>query len=935
MPAFSTQAQIAGESIPGALGVQQQTSLLMQRFALRTAETPARQRLRLVNPENGNRLQNPDALDLSRTTGSATRSVTATESKVMQIHTTANSFDAATFADTNSFPPDSMGTVGPNQFIAFVNGRLRSYTKTGVADGVLNVTPETFFASVMTPVVNPVTLNFATDPQIRFDRFTGRWFLSIIDVPCTDQSCSTLHINRWLLAVSDAASNGTITGSTVWTFFYFQGDPTNFLDYPSLGIDVNALYVGGPMFTSAGAYGGTNGYVIQKSSVLGAGPIVVTKFANLATSAGAGPAPPRGVDNFDAGAIYGYFIGTDNASFSTLTFRRVTNPGTSSPTISANISLTVPTTTTSNPVEHLGNTGGNNGRLDSVDDRLFAAMIRNGRLWTAHNFRVDASGVASTTTESRNAMRWYEIQTLDTTPTLTQSGTVFDSAATRAAARQYFIGSVAVTGQGHAVMGMTMAGSPVGATPVYVGRLAGDTAGTMNGPPTVAAISIGTSTANYNPIGDPGGTSGRRWGDYSFTSVDPLDDMTVWTAQEYNQATNRYAVRVAKLAAPPPATPNCAATPINFTGPTGNVVITATSSGGSGFYDPGANLPAPARPFNHLSATVSNATVNSVIYNSPTQATLNITASASGSQNLTMTNPDGQSVSVNGCIIVTPAPTLTSITPSTGSTAGGYNVTISGSNLRSATGVTIGGSACAPLSANTDTSVTCTTPSGTAGTSSVVVTTASGSNSANTLYTYVVPAPAVSLTPTSLVFGDQHLGTTSPTQSVVLTNTGSAALTGIGISPTLSEFGMVNGCGSSLLAGASCSLSVSFTPNSAGTRVGALTLSSNATSNPGVVLTGYGVASNVPICTLIATPSKVKKNGTSTLTPSCSPAATSFVWTGGTCQGTTGSTCTVTPAVTTTYGVTGTNSFGSSSPAATTVTVNSEDLTPILMLLLD
>ena len=156
------------------------------------------------------------------------------------------------------------------------------------------------------------------------------------------------------------------------------------------------------------------------------------------------------------------------------------------------------------------------------------------------------AGVASTAAASRNATRWYEFQNLTTTPTLVQSGTVFDNAATRAAARQYWIPSVVVTGQGHAVLGFTMAGTPVGATPAYVGRLAGDTLGTMTGPPTVAAVTYGTTTANYNPPSDPGGAAGRRWGDYSFTVVDPLDDMTVWTIQEYNQALNSYAVRVGK-----------------------------------------------------------------------------------------------------------------------------------------------------------------------------------------------------------------------------------------------------------------------------------------------------------------------------------------------------------------------------------------------------
>jgi uncharacterized repeat protein (TIGR01451 family) len=683
-----------GSRLPGAVGLKESTAAIMSRQAV---SPPAKERPEheLEYPDRDGLPQNPQAPELSRFPAAQLGEEAAPGP--LKIHTTGLSFDGASLTDTGAFPPDSMGAVGPTQFITFVNGRIRSFTKAGVADGVLNADPDVFFSSVITPVSGSVVLSFTSDPQVRYDRFSGRWFLSIIDVPCTNASCTATAANRWLVAVSDAASNGTITGSTVWTFFQFQPDPgTSFCDYPSLGIDVNALYVGCTMFSSGGSFIGTNGYVLQKASTLGAGPIVVTMFANLSAGAGAGPESPRGVDNFDSTATEGYFVGPDNASFSTIMFRRVSNPGSLTPTISANISVTVPTTTTPNRVEHAGNTGGTAGGFDSLDDRFFVAMIRNGRLWTAHNFRVSNAGVANTTAQSRNAARWYEFQNLTTTPTLVQSGTVFDSAATRAAARQYWIPSVVVTGQGHSVLGFSMAGTPVGATPAYVGRLAGDTLGTMVGPPTVAAVMYGTTTANYNPPSDPGGAAGRRWGDYSFTSLDPLDDMTVWTIQEYNQALNLYAVRVGRLAAPPPATPNCSGSPISFSGPTGDVIITATSSGGSGFYDPGANLPAPALPFNHISATVTNATVNSVTYNSPTQVTLNITSSTAGSQNVTIVNPDGQSVTANGCINVTAGTAADlAITKTDGVTTavpGGsvtYTITASNSTATAASGATV------------------------------------------------------------------------------------------------------------------------------------------------------------------------------------------------------------------------------------------------------
>jgi hypothetical protein len=61
-----------------------------------------------------------------------------------------------------------------------------------------------------------------------------------------------------------------------------------------------------------------------------------------------------------------------------------------------------------------------------------------------------------------------------------------------------------------------------------------------------------------------------------------------------------------------------------------------------------------------------------------------------------------------------------------------------------------------------------------------------------------------------------------------------------------------------------------------------------------------------PTCALTAAPASISAGDSSTLTASCSPAATSYVWTGGTCTGNTTNTCTVTPTASTNYTVTGT-----------------------------
>lgn len=103
-------------------------------------------------------------------------------------------------------------------------------------------------------------------------------------------------------------------------------------------------------------------------------------------------------------------------------------------------------------------------------------------------------------------------------------------------------------------------------------------------------------------------------------------------------------------------------------------------------------------------------------------------------------------------------------------------------------------------------------------------------------------APVVTLSPTSLTFATQLVNTTSPSQSVTLTNTGTAALTITNVT-TNSSFSESNNCGSSVGAGASCILQVTFTPSRVGTITGNLKVFDNAAGSPQIVtLSGVGTA---------------------------------------------------------------------------------------------
>lgn len=337
-------------------------------------------------------------------------------------------------------PPDSIGDVGPTQVLVAANGRIKVFSKAGVL-GTLNVTMDTFFQSVR--------VGGTSDPHVRFDRLSGRWFVVIIDVG----GCP----NNVLLAVS---SGPTITNTSSFTFFSFVGQAGYFTDYPTLGVDRNALYIGGNMFdvTQVGCPSpsdvNTTVWVINKANLI-AGMLTVTAFRSLAVSGpDTGPWTPQGADNDDPAATEGYFVGTDFFFFSRIPVYRVNTPG-GTPTLSGPFNITVPTTVF--PIDQPQPVG---PLLDALDDRPFAADVHRNKitgatsLWTAHNIEVNSSGVGAAG-GGRNGSRWYEIGNLTTTPSLLQAGTLFDSAASTPFG--YWIPSVGMSGQGHMAIGVSRA----------------------------------------------------------------------------------------------------------------------------------------------------------------------------------------------------------------------------------------------------------------------------------------------------------------------------------------------------------------------------------------------------------------------------------------------------------------------------------------------
>jgi hypothetical protein len=187
------------------------------------------------------------------------------------------------------------------------------------------------------------------------------------------------------------------------------------------------------------------------------------------------------------------------------------------------------------------------------------------------------------------------------------------------------------------------------------------------------------------------------------------------------------------------------------TGPVaGGTVVTVTGTGFTGA----------------TGVTFDGAPGTSFTVDSDTQITVTTPAGTAGAADVVVASPNGDSTPGSFLYAAAAGPTIASIAPDAGSTAGGTSVTITGVGFSDATGVTFDGAAGTSFTVVDDTTITVTTPAGAAGTADVVVLSPSG-DSASGVFTYLAVPTLSSLTPSS--------GPTAGGTSVTITGTGFTA----------------------------------------------------------------------------------------------------------------------------------------------------------------
>ncbi|MFJ9469880.1 IPT/TIG domain-containing protein [Streptomyces caniferus] len=158
---------------------------------------------------------------------------------------------------------------------------------------------------------------------------------------------------------------------------------------------------------------------------------------------------------------------------------------------------------------------------------------------------------------------------------------------------------------------------------------------------------------------------------------------------------------------------------------------------------------------------------------------------APGTGPVSVTTPGGTATGPVNYTYFTPAPTISGFTPASGSTAGGTQVTITGTGFTGATAVSIAGAPAASFQVLNDTTIVAITAPHVPGSGPVSVTTPGGTAVSATNYTYVTPAPTVTgIFPTS--------GPAGASTQVVLSGTGLTGATSVTVNGTPVPFTVVS-----------------------------------------------------------------------------------------------------------------------------------------------
>ena len=137
-----------------------------------------------------------------------------------------------------------------------------------------------------------------------------------------------------------------------------------------------------------------------------------------------------------------------------------------------------------------------------------------------------------------------------------------------------------------------------------------------------------------------------------------------------------------------------------------------------------------------------------VVNATQTSATCTTASASAGADDVVVSTPGGGSTSLAGAFIYSPAPTITSVSPITGTTAGGTTLTVNGTGFRNSPTlptILLASTSCGSVAFVSASQITCVTPAATFGAVAVRVTNSDGQFASSAgAFTYQAPAPTIS-----------------------------------------------------------------------------------------------------------------------------------------------------------------------------------------------
>lgn len=483
-------------SMKGTRGTSQVHRVInFRELARREAQAPARRPERRVVPF----MPTPPSNRAPRRTSTAQAPARTSALPLPPTPSVPSPAPAANFEalgdDNTALPPDTQGAVGPNHLMVALNNNVRIQNRTTGATIGSIVSLDSFWTSTGATGV--------FDPKLAYDHMAGRWIFCAV----SDRSTANSSL---LIATSE-----TNDPTGFWDLYLVDADPTDtyWADYPSVGFNKDWIVVTYNAFqNSDDAFVQSDILAFKKADLYAGTAATYTFFPDTGASTLA-PAltfdnslatmylvqnfigNSTGVGSLEVETITGA-VGSETYTFSTA-FPSSDNAWEDSPPAGADFAP-------------------QNGTADKIqngDSRLLKLVYRNGSLWATHTVFLPGDATAT-----RSAVQWWQFAT---DGTVQQFGRVDDG--TGAVFHAY--PSLAVNSQDDVLIGYSTFSGSQFASANYSFRAGTDTASTLRSEVLLKA----GEAAYYKTFGG----ADNRWGDYSNAVVDPVNDLDMWTIQEY------------------------------------------------------------------------------------------------------------------------------------------------------------------------------------------------------------------------------------------------------------------------------------------------------------------------------------------------------------------------------------------------------------------